>query len=999
MIRSLSTPKKEFIRSRSVASTILLLTAFLSSVALLLSTPPSIHQEIDRNERVWHKDDGLPSGRIQAIAQTADGYLWLGTSRGLSRFDGYHFSNFYRTNTHFLSVDNIVSLCPANDGSLWVGTDGGGLVQVQKNGQFRSLGAPQGLTNEFIRALHQDARGDLWVGTDHGLFRLRDNRLSRVDAGPMFPNISVRAFYEDHRGRLWVAGFGLFLYNGRTLQKRDLPGGTAANTVSALQESSDGIIWLGTEAGLRQLTIGDDGKPTVSLASRVYASSFLADQNRMWIGTTGAGLLEWTAGRLRSYKHRHTVPNPIVSALFKDRQNNIWVGTHTGLLRLGEKAALAVREERGPSDQNVSSVYQSSDGANWIIDITGRLWRQLGDRSQLVRLPIKNVDVRVRTVYQDRQGGIWIGTEGQGVIEMSHGHFKTYTAKNGLRSDFIRTFCEDQLGNIWIGTSSGISRWDGHRFRNYYLNDGLVYFSVTSLARDSNGDIWVGTSNGLSQIHRSEIVPNPRLGILRHKKILSIADGQNGELWLGTDGDGLIRVKRGQATVVHSRSNLPDTIFQVLGDGVGNLWLLTPVGVFRTTLDELDSVADGKSDAFTATSYETIGSIDLRPTMDEGTLAGCLTRQRELLFPNLRSLIHIRPSGTYNAISPPPLHIESVVGDNRPIPVGHAVHVPPGRGQLDIQYSAIDFEAPERLRFKYKLEGFDTSWTDSWSRRIAYYTNLPPGHYNFRVLSYDRSAPSKISQASLSITLEPHYYQSTWFYLTGMLSSMVLLWFSMRLYAQQTKSRFAILLAERTRMAREMHDTVVQGCVGVATLLDAVSVMPKEQSAVVADLIDRARAESKATLDQARQAIWELRDPSLFRDFGAAVTNLARQVTIGTGLEVETDVQATIGKFEERTAHNLFFVANEALRNAIKHSGAKHVQLRLCLASSEVCLEIRDDGCGFEPKLAFASFGHYGLLGMRERLQCLGGNLTLESRPGNGTTVKAIMPLSCARSL
>lgn len=332
--------------------------------------------------------------------------------------------------------------------------------------------------------------------------------------------------------------------------------------------------------------------------------------------------------------------------------------------------------------------------------------------------------------------------------------------------------------------------------------------------------------------------------------------------------------------------------------------------------------------------------------------------------------------------------------DDRPIPLSGAVVIPPGRGKLEIRYTACSLRSPERVGFNFKLEGFDQEWTAAGTRRAAYYTNLPPGRYRFRVAASDVAAPWYVSEASLAFWWEPRFFETSWFYGLCALLAGACGWTVFLLYARLTKARYAALLVERTRLAREMHDTVIQGCVGVSTLLEAASSSRQPTADKMKDLLDQARIQLRLTLDEARQAVWDLRHASLGSGVARTLCNFARQLSLEKGIPVQTEIVGRAATLDDRTDRHLLLVVREAIRNAVTHGDPHQIGIRLCFELDEVRLEVIDDGRGFEPTAeGIGENGHYGIVGMRERIEQLGGSFQLRSRPGQGTRVVARVPL------
>jgi ligand-binding sensor domain-containing protein/signal transduction histidine kinase len=940
---------------------------------------------------VWRTEDGLPQNRVQAIAQTRDGYLWTGTSEGLARFDGLRFVVYDQSNTAAITDNSILSLEAAPDGSLWIGTEGGGLLHYA-GGVFSSFGQKDGLTNGFIRATHLDRNGALWVGTDRGFFRFSNHGFERLDNTPELPLASVTAIAEDSTGIVWAASSaGLLEFDGGKLARATCvrtPGITAFLAVSLLREK---LIPDGCSAP--SVAIPDvPGLPINALRKDAAGN--------IWIGTIGKGLLSFNpqTGERKVFSAPAVLPDSNVFLLFEDSQRNLWAAAQDGLVRLSEAVVTTVGADRGLADEDVSTVYEDREGELWLVTFSGQIYTLNGANPVRYFLPAPVRDLRYRNVLRDSRGDLWFGSAGSGVVRLSHGETTRYTVKEGLRSNSIRQIFEDSRGAIWFATSSGISRWQSGAFANYYLEQGLSYPSVRCLAETQSGDILAGTDGGLNRIHDGKIVDDAAFAPLKQEKIRSIyADGKS--LWLGTRGGGLVLLRDGRLTRFTARDGLvSNSIYQIVDDLQGRLWLSSPVGAFSLRRTELDAIAEGKARQLHAVAY---GSADgmASSQMSGGVQpAGCRRASGELWFPTVRGAVKLDPARLPERRSGPVL-IESVSAADTALRLSGEVSIPPGRGRLQIDFTACNLIAPQQVSFRYRLEGFDDSWTAVSHPRSAYYSNLPPGHYRFRVVAADLGTDTgpggaSSSEASLAIYVRPAFFQTAWFYAALAALAIGGVWAGMWLYARQTKSRFTLLLNERTRLAREMHDTVIQGCVGVSTLLEAASRFLRTDAAEAAHLLAHARSQVKETLEEARQAVWNLRHAPANRSPIADLFDLARKLGKEYGVAVETEMVGAEDSPDLLAERTMLLVGREALRNSVSHASSKRISVRIAFEPLCLRMEVRDDGVGFDAAAGrLESQEHFGIIGMRERVEQAGGAFTVTSQPGKGTVVEVSVPL------
>lgn len=554
-----------------------------------------------------------------------------------------------------------------------------------------------------------------------------------------------------------------------------------------------------------------------------------------------------------------------------------------------------------------------------------------------------------------------------------------------MKNERPRAFAEDSKGDIWIATGSGLARWNGERFRIYYLEDGLSYGSVrTVLQLQHSGDILVGTEGGLNRVHEGEIVKDPALLRFAGEKVWSTYEDDSGGIWVGTTGNGLFRLKNSRVSQFRTGDGLlSNFIYQIVNDRNGRLWFSTPAGIFAIRRSDLDRMADGGAGPVPIIPFGTAEGLESTQMNGGVQTAGCRTSGGELWFPSANGIVRIDPRRLPASNSPPVL-IERLLADETPIGAGR--QVPAGTRKLEIDFTACDLASPERLRFKYKLDGFDERWTTASGRRAAFYTNLPPRDYRFRVMAMEAS------ETSVAFRWQPFFYQTWWFLGLCILAAGLSLWASLRFFAQQTKARYAVLLAERTRLAREMHDTLIQGCVGVSTLLEAAGTL--EDTGTERQLIEQARVQVRSTIDEARQAVWDLRNDSGDEPFAVRLSGWARRMGIEPGIGVEIRVDGKPVRLGADADRNLLLVGREAVRNATSHGHANQVRIDVRFGQESVELKIEDNGSGFELEtVRGAESGHYGILGMRERIEMIGGTFTIRSAPGKGTTVAVLLPL------
>ncbi|HEY4086279.1 MAG TPA: two-component regulator propeller domain-containing protein [Bryobacteraceae bacterium] len=924
--------------------------------------------------RIWRTQDGLPENRIQAISGTPDGYLWIGTPGGLVRFDGARFVVYNRANTPAFVDDSVSVLYTSSDGVLWTGTDGGGLLRL-KDREFRAYGQRDGLTDAFIRALQQDRRGILWVATAHGLFHLEGQRFIRVVEPPELP-VSVFWAIAVRDSGLWAQStLGWYRIEGNKLAGPPVPKLAGASGEPGCPESMP--------LANRAAATGTVGPP-----------SYRDHAGDLWIGGIGDGLTRLHGCAVTKWRASDILPGKSVTSIFEDPEHSLWIGTEDGLLRLSRTTVTTLNENDGFSDSYISNVYEDQSHTVWITTLTGQVYRLVDGKAVRYPLPHETGNPRILTIFRDSRGTLWLGTSNRGFIGLSNGHVTHYSRKDGLRSDAINYFFEDSSGRLWIATSSGLTLWDGKTFRNYYLQDGLAYGHVRVIAQDTAGDLLVGTDGGVNRVHNDKIVADPLLARLGKERVTSIYVDPGHSIWLGTRGDGLIRIGGGKISRLTTDAGLlSKSIFQVLGDGRGRLWMSSPAGIFSAAMEDLNAVAEGRTPTLAVSAYGIADGLQTTQMSSGMQPAGAFLPDGRLAFASVKGLVLVDPNRTRIEKSSP-VHIESVIVDDNPIPLHGDVAIDAGHRKVQIDFTAPSLLSPERLSFRYRLQNFNDAWSVATNPRSAQYSNLAPGRYVFEVEAQDGAVPGGVSRAEIALIWKAHFYRTWWFFSIVALALCVALWLAFRYYEHQQNVRYAVRLAERTRIARDMHDTVIQGCVGASTLLEAAAGFAGPEADPVMEFLDRARIQLRLTLDEARQALTDLRHDSFAEGLGGALEDLARGVSREANVPVEVKIEGPRPPLPETLNRNMLLVAREAIRNSVAHSGAARIDVYLSFAPARLDLEIRDDGCGFAAdRPDFCPTDHFGITGMRERVEQLGGSFSLQSAPGEGTSINASLPL------
>jgi len=938
--------------------------------------------------RSWQSQDGLPEETVQAFAQTPDGYLWVGTSGGLLRFDGARFQLFAHENTPAFGENSVFCLLAAHDGRLWIGTDGSGLIEWH-NGLFHAYSAEKGQTSNFVRALAEDHNGLLWVATDDGLYWVRNGRLERADKPLNLPVFNVHAVMEDRTGRIWVGGARLYSLKDGQAREYSLPDNDSRNKVKSFLQTSDGTIWVGTVGGLyRLLPELDRFKPVPGVFGTIR-SLRETPSGELWAGSIGEGIFRIRGDRVT----RLQAPSPLVSntvlSIFVDSERNLWIGAQAGMMRLS-RTPVRVVDLPSATDSDFGTVALDSDGSLWAA--SNQLVHVQGNHAVPIRFPGLD-QVRVRNVFRSRDGSLWIGTDGSGVYHLSPQGGKHFTTHEGLINNFIRVFLESKDGTLWIGTDNGVSHLDRGGFHNFTAQNGLAYNSIRSLLEDRDGTVWIGTEHGLSRYKSGQFISDSITSALSEEKVWALHQDADGGLWVGTRGHGLYRYRNGQLSHFTTANGLAsDSVYCILEDRRRNFWLSGPTGVMLLNRNDLDAQARDKEQLLSLRIFRANEGGKSVQFYGGTQPAGALTSSGEAWFPTSQGLWSISPNELeHPSISK--LNIDTVTVDGRPVPLTGKLNLDAGSRRVEIAYQPVSLGSQDELRFRYSLDGYDRSWTYANTlQRLATYTNLPAGQYTFLVEAWETGQPGHAAHTSIAFIKKPYFYRTPWFIGLCVLTLALLAVSAYQVRIKQIHGRFKAVLAERTRLAREMHDTLIQGCVSISALLEAASSREVDDNESRLHLIDYAATQIRATVDEARQAVWNLRgEGQTLIDLETALKRMAERIGREYDVEIVYRLSGKPFAINLPATHELMMVAREAVFNAILHGHAKKVEAEICYGDDSLALTVQDNGRGFDAAEAFSD-GHFGLRGMRERIHRFNGEFDIQSIPQQGTRVRVEIP-------
>jgi len=699
----------------------------------------------------YETSDGLPHGLTNSVAQTPDGYLWAGSEEGLVRFDGGSFTTFDHRTTEGIPTNQFTALAVDRAGELWAGTRDRGLLHLV-NGEFRAVVWEPGADGVQIRALAFDHDGDLWVGMrDRGLVRLHAGlRVTALGARDGLPSDDVRSVLAGADGTLWIGTYlGLAgLRDGRVVHGPPALGGIA---IHALAEDRHGELWCATANGLAHVRGTEVERVGVDrLANREIRRILFDRDGNLWIGADGGASRMTPGGRIDTLAH----PASPVLALFEDVEGNLWIGSERGLDRLRDGAVIAFGADEGVTDEAAFGIREDPAGAIWISS-SGGLFRIAPGQTTATKIAVDRGTVYA--IFADARGDVWVGARDGSIGRWHDDHFMWIGRRAWER---VRAIVETEAGR-WIGTDHGLFRLRGDQ-----LDDAETVVPrvvVSAILPDASGGLWLGTEGrGLLHWNAGALVAIPAGGPPANSSVTTVQRDADGTLWAGSEGSGLWRLRDGRWFVFTSKDGMfDDLVWRILDDGAGNLWLSSNRGIWSVSRQQLEQRAAGLRATVDSVIYGLADGMRDRECNGAVDPSGWRTRDGRLWFPTGKGVAVIDPAHLDRPRAPDAL-IQGARVDGQPYPRGPRLVLPPGSSRLELAYTAPALRSPERLRFRYRLEGFDRLWNEAGAQRVAQYTNLAPGDYQFIV---EASSDNTWGRAgTVAITLRPLFYQTRWFF-------------------------------------------------------------------------------------------------------------------------------------------------------------------------------------------------------------------------------------------
>ena len=955
----------------------------------------------------WDIGGGLPHVSVQSVLQARDGYLWVGTLTGAARFNGDSFTRFEDTNAPALENGRVTALCQTRDQKLWLGSYSGDIFQL-KNGKASGLITNEHLKTSAVLDIFEAHDGTVWIGTIDGAARYQNGVLQPFPRNELLGRISVKKFSEDVRHNIWIGtSAGLICWSNNTANLQGPAQGIPTGFVRAVCCDAQGGVWFGTSSFLAYLKNGvlTQYAKRDGLSDANITTLYEDRRGTLWIGTYG-GLSRRTGEKFFIESTSERDPYDQVYGINEDAEGNIWIGAKDGLYRLKQKQFISYTSQQGLAHNNVTCIREGGDGTMWFGTWGGGL-HQLKDG----KLTLYNWNSgqalgndMVLSLCETRDGSWWVGNDFDGGLYRFKNNQFTRFAKRDFDSRAVRVITEDSRGDIWIGTSSGLSRYHNERFQQFGIDDGLPSVRIRTIEEDANNRLWIGTEKGLVLWQDGHFSAPESLRELAKIAVVDVFHDSSNALWFGTIGSGLYRFDGKNLLHFNTQRGLPsDDIFEALEDDQHNFWFSCLKGVFCITQAQLASATNNSTSPLSLVLYDKNDGMVSSQCNGSSKPAAWKSRDGRLWFATSKGLSVITPNGIpfKRTNIPPPIFIEKVAAGKKNFltePVSERLsplQIEPGPTELEFRFAALSFRAPEKNRFRYRLEGVDSDWVEANANHSVIYKGIRPGEYRFQVVAADSDGVWNLRGASIRFELMPHFWQ-TWWFLSASIAvgiigvGAVVRFVTTKNLQRQLESleRQNAIQRERTRIAQDMHDDLGARLTEILFLSDVVADEKRktEETRGHVKRISNAARELVRNLDV---IVWALNPKNDSLDnFALYVYEYVENFLAPTGIRCRLDVPDELPNttVSSEIRHNLFLVIKEALNNIAKHSCADEVWFRLRFTKNLLSISIEDNGKGFAQEKTTA-LGN-GLVNMEKRMQSIGGCFDLTTERTRGTQIR-----------
>lgn len=1001
---------------------VLLACTLFAAQAVALDPQKAITQFTHRS---WGAADGIST--VCSIAQTTDGYIWIATTRGTFRFDGLHFTRLEPDLNGPRPTGGFYHLLGARDGSLWISR--GEFVVRRKAGKVTVYGPKDGLP-DHDGAICEDHDGTIWVQTGSGLARFTGERWEPIGEESGLPRGEVHSLLVDHENTLWVAIQNAqqkpsypvaFLRRGET---RFHVAGYAETIANGMAQAPNRAIWMAQTARSVRAFVPDQSEiHFIPPEIKVGSVGILFDRDgSLWITTAGDGLRRArntaSLGRedigqfsdsVDKFTQKDGLSSDLAMTVFEDREGNIWIGTLNGLDCFSETKVTSLSCREGlPFDQSLW-LEATRDGSIWA-GSTPRGFEQIKNGEKQF-VDWKWFDLKAaggtfmtaHSIYRDPEGSLILGTD-LGVITVQGGGSAAAFLPGAQGLKGVMAMTREPTGVLWLCADTGVYRLQGdqlERVSDPRLANGIVYAAYT----DRRGRVWLCFQSGVVTCYEGERCTSysAREGLFSGA-VLGIFEDTKGQIWC-TGRGGISRFANGCWQTLSRANGLPDEdIFAAVLDDQGSVWLGGWSGLFRAALGDLESALSATTDQVKGESFELPDGLrgPVHGTvLYHGKAGAAKGPDGRLWFATGTGLAIVDPRHISRNPLPPPVHIQQIQAGGKTYQAFEHLELPIGSRNCEIDYVGLSYVNPAKVRYQYKLEGYDQEWIEAGSRRQAFYSNLKPQKYGFRVRACNNDGVWNETGDRVTFSILPAFYERSWFRLFCVLLAALALWGLYRLRLARITTRMKQQLQgqikERKRIARELHDTLLQGFTGVGLKLDALAGSMPDSTAPFRDRLQKILNQSDQYLAEARRSIWELRATSLENadDFSRTLSEASARILESTEIQLVFSVSGEPRKLEAGVEDHLLHLCEEAVSNAVKHARPSEIKVSLEFGRKEVRLHISDNGCGFDPNGPEAiKVGHFGLVGMRERVEALCGTFALRSDKEAGTEIVATIHTS-----
>lgn len=976
---------------------------------------------------VWQPEEGWVPNPVTSIVQSHDGYLWVGTYQGLVRFDGVRFASYDSIRTRGLRNSRITALYEDRKGELWVGHETGELSRMA-GGQFRAANLQAGWPGGSIESIVTDMAGDFWIMNESGvLFRLRDGKKAEPPGGPS-PNRHA-ALSQDASGRIWMVSSGVVVrLEGDEFVRMKFPDAADSDYYERVAPARGGGLWIIGNGHIRkwvrdswEVDLGEypwgQGRTITAMVETRAGSVVVGTFDGVYLFTPGSETLHFS--RVNGLSHDW------VRWICEDHEGNIWLGTGAGLNALRPRKAKMLDPPDHWQGRTVLSFSVQPDGAAWIGTEGAGLYHYDKGGWTTYRESSGLTNLFVWAALETRRGDLFVGTWGGGCVKKQGDRFEPVGDLARITAPVVSLF-EGQGGEVWIGTTIGVYRYEGGKLTWFAGKDQLALPDVRAMAQSPDGTMWFGMSGGgLVSLKEGRLKQYRKVDGLPSDFVQCLYTEPDGTLWIGTSDNGLGCYYQGRFRAISPGAGLPpNVISHIVDDGLGHFWIGSNRGVFRVGKADLHEYMEGGGKPFRALGFskaEGLGS----PMCSGGFQPGaCRTTQGFLWFPTSKGIAQIDPVNVAFNTHPPPVVIEglmvegeSVESANPAVENGEEraparLQIAPGAQHFELRYTALSFAAPEKVRFRHKLEGLERDWTAPSPERVAQYVYLPPGDYAFHVQACNNDEVWNEEGAGLAFTVLPRWDQTWWFRAAATLAGGGMVaaaagWMMRRRVRHKLEllERQRALERERARIARDIHDDLGASLTHITLLSQSARSELAENHAAAADM-DRIYSTARELTRAMDEIVWAVNPKHDTLDsLVAYLGRFGQNFLTGTGVRCRLDVpvQLPAWTLTSEIRHNVFLACKEAFNNILKHAGATEVRISLELLSKGFVLVVADNGQGFDPAVlagraagaadpSRAASGN-GLQNMRRRLAEVGGHCDWDTAPAEGTRVRMTVQL------